>query len=73
MEIKLKDTTIKINFLNRSITIEDWIRIDENTKICYPKKIKYGIFSFLKVLYLLLIKKHYYEFLFFNLMDKVIL
>ncbi|MEM2877807.1 MAG: hypothetical protein QXY41_07035 [Thermoproteota archaeon] len=67
MNITVKDTTIKINFLKRKIKIEEWIEVDDNVKICKEKTIRYGLFEFLKVLYLLLIKKAYYEYLFSTL------
>ncbi|MFH7835257.1 MAG: hypothetical protein QXL51_01500 [Candidatus Aenigmatarchaeota archaeon] len=68
MKIEIKNnTSIEIDFLKRKITICEWKKLNDNIKICIPKVIKYGIFSFVKVLYMLLVKKAYYEYLFSTL------
>ena len=58
---------IKIYLLKRKIDITDWQKYDDKTWIGKTKSIKFGIFTFIKTLYMLLVQKRMSEFLFWSL------
>jgi hypothetical protein len=60
-------TELHIDFLRRRITIKDFYKVEEGVEIAYPRTVKYGLFSFLKALYMLLIRRKISEFLFKSL------